>query len=139
VRKQLLTKKLEDSVTQDPTMLAQTKAKAQKVIDQIKAGADFAEMAKKNSQASDAASGGDLGSFTKNQLPTDVQKAIDAVQAGQMSDPIKTQYGYEIIKVTEKDGDNIKAMHILIKTTDFTEYFNAQLKKFKSTTLIKIK
>ena len=137
VRKQLLSQKLQDSVTNDPTMLAQAKAKANDVVKQLKAGGDFAALAKKYSQASDASNGGDLGSFTKSQLPTDMQKAVDAVEVGKFSDPIKTQYGYEIIKVTSRDGENLKAMHILIKTTDYTEYFNAELKKAKMTVFIK--
>jgi len=139
IRKQLLAQKLQDAIANDPTMLAQTRAKANKVLDQIKAGGDFVELAKKNSQASDASSGGDLGTVNKTQLPTDIQKAVDALQVGQVSDLIKTQYGYEIIKLTAKDGDSIKGNHILTKTTDFNEYFNEQLKKAKSTVFIKIK
>jgi parvulin-like peptidyl-prolyl isomerase len=138
VRKQLLSKDLETKITTDPKMLAQAKAKAQDVLKQIKAGGDFVALAKKYSQASDAATGGDLGTVTKSQLPSDIQKAVDAVQVGQVSDLIKTQYGYEIIKITEKTDTTIKGNHILIKTTDFTEYFNAQLKKAKSTVLIKL-
>jgi parvulin-like peptidyl-prolyl isomerase len=138
VRKQLLSQKLQDAVTGDKTMLAQAKAKADDVLKQIKAGGDFAELAKKYSQASDASSGGDLGSFTKSQLPTDIQKTVDALQVGQISDPVKTQYGYEIIKLISRDGDNLKASHILIKTTDFTEYFNAELKKAKTLVWIKV-
>jgi foldase protein PrsA len=138
VRKQLLTKDLETKITTDPTMLAQAKAKAQDVLKQIKAGGDFVALAKKYSQASDAAAGGDLGTVTKSQLPSDIQKAVDAVQVGQVSDLIKTQYGFEIIKITDKTDTTIKGNHILIKTTDFTEYFNAQLKKAKSTVLIKL-
>lgn len=139
VRKQLLAQKLEEKVTSDPKVQAQAKAKAQDVLGKVKAGGDFAELAKQYSQASDASSGGDLGSVTKGQLPDDQQKAIDALQPGQVSDLVKTQYGYEIIKVTEKNGDTAKVMHILIKTIDFNDYFSEQLEKAKTSKYITVK
>jgi parvulin-like peptidyl-prolyl isomerase len=139
VRKQLLAKNLEEKVTADPAVDATAKAKAQDVLKQVKAGGDFAELAKKNSQASDASNGGDLGFFTKGQLPDNVQSAAEALQPGQVSDVVKTQYGYEIIKVLEKKEDgSIHAQHILIKTLDFNEYFQAELKKAKSKTFVKV-
>ena len=104
----------------------------------IKEGGDFTEIAKKYSQSSDAASGGDLGFFTKGQLPDELQKAAEALQPGQVSDPIKDQYGYEILKVVEKKDDgSIRAQHILIKTLDFNEYFQAELKKAKINKFLK--
>jgi parvulin-like peptidyl-prolyl isomerase len=132
VYKQLLAKDLEDKVTSDPAVDSAAKAKAEDVLKQVKNGADFGDMAKKYSQASDAASGGDLGFFTKGQLPDNEQSAAEALQPGEVSDVIKTQYGYEIIKVIEKKDDgSIHAQHILIKTIDFNEYFQDQLKKAK--------
>ena len=139
VYKQLLAKNLETKVTSDPAVDGAAKAKAQGVLSDIKAGTDFAELAKKNSQASDAASGGDLGFFTKGQLPDELQKAAEALQPGQVSDPIKDQYGYEIMKVIEKKDDgSIHAQHILIKTVDYTEYFQNELKKAKINKFIKV-
>ena len=139
VYKQLLAKDVEDKVTSDPAVDAAAKSKAQAVEKQIKDGGDFAELAKKNSQASDAASGGDLGFFTKGQLPDELQKAAEALQPGQVSDPVKDQYGYEILKIVEKKDDgSIHAMHILIKTVDFNEYFQGELKKAKTTKYLKV-
>ena len=132
VYKQLLAKDLETKVTSDPAVDATAKAKAQDVLKQVKNGGDFSALAKKYSQASDAASGGDLGFFTKGQLPDNLQSAAEALQPGDVSDVIKTQYGYEIIKVIEKKDDgSIHAQDILIKTVDFTEYFQDQVKKAK--------
>jgi foldase protein PrsA len=133
VRKQLLAKNLEEKVTSDPAVDATAKAKAQDVLKQVKDGGNFGDLAKKYSQSSDAANGGDLGFFTKGQLPDNVQSAAEALQPDQVSDIIKTQYGYEIIKVIEKKDDgSIHAQHILIKTLDFNEYFQNELKKAKS-------
>lgn len=138
LRKQLLAQNLQDKVTSDSSVDAAAKAKSQDILKQIKAGGDFAELAKKNSQASDAASGGDLGFFTKGQLPDNEQAAAEALQPGQVSDIIKTDFGYEILKVIEKKDDgSIHAQHILIKTLDFNSYFSDQMKKAKVHTYIK--
>jgi foldase protein PrsA len=139
IRKQLLAKNLEDKVTSDPAVDSAAKSKAEDVLKQVKAGTDFGELAKKYSQASDAASGGDLGFFTKGQLPDNVQAAAEALQPGQVSDVIKTQYGYEILKVLEKKDDgSIHGQHILIKTVDFNDYFQKELDKAKVKTYIKV-
>jgi foldase protein PrsA len=139
VRKQLLAKDVEEKVTSDPAVDAAAKAKAQDVLKKVKDGGDFADLAKKNSQASDAASGGDLGFFTKGQLPDNLQAAAEALQPGQVSDVVKTQYGYEIIKVIEKKDDgSIHAQHILTKTVDFNDYFQNELKKAKVNKYIKV-
>ena len=139
IYKQLLAKKLEDKIAADPTIDAQTKAKANDVAKQIKAGGDFATIAKQSSQASDAANGGDLGTFVKGQVPEEIQKALDATPVASVSDPVKTKYGYEIVKVNSKSGDTYSASHILIKTVDFTTWFNDQLKNAKVNVYIIIK
>ncbi|HEY6737143.1 MAG TPA: peptidylprolyl isomerase [Candidatus Saccharimonadia bacterium] len=137
IRMQLLAKNLEDKVTSDPTVDAAAKAKAEDVLKKIKDGGDFAALAKQYSQASDAANGGDLGFFTKGQLPDNVQAAAEALQPDQVSDVIKTQYGYEILKVVEKKDDgSIHGMHILIKTIDFNDWFQQQVDKAKVTKYI---
>ncbi len=139
VYKQLLAQDLQTKVTSDPAVDAAAKAKAQDVLKKVKAGTDFAALAKQNSQASDAASGGDLGFFTKGQLPDELFTAAQALQPGQVSDAIKDQYGYEILKVTEKKDDgSIHASHILIKTIDFNEYFQDQIKKAKVNKYVKV-
>ena len=132
VYKQLLAKDLEDKVTSDPSVTAAAKTKAQNVLNDIKGGQDFSDAAKKDSQASDAASGGDMGFFTKGQLPAEVQTAAEALQPGQVSDPVKVAGGFVILKVIEKKDDgSIHAQEILIKTVDYTEYFAGEKKKAK--------
>lgn len=139
LRKQILAKNLETNVTADKAADEAAKTKATEVLDKVKNGGDFAELAKQYSQASDAANGGDLGFFTKGQLPDNVQAAAEALQPGQVSDVIKTDYGYEVLKVVEKKDDgSIHGLHILIKTIDFNDYFQEQLDKAKTKTFIKV-
>lgn len=137
--KQLLARDLETKVTSDPAVDAAAKKKAEDVLSKVKGGGDFTALAKQYSQASDAASGGDLGFFTKGQLPDNEQAAAEALQPGQVSDVIKTQYGYEILKVIEKKDDgSIHAQHILVKTIDFNSWFQEKLNQAKTNTYIKV-
>ena len=141
LRFQLLQQKLQQAVTNDPKALAQAKAKAQDVLNQVKGGADFAATAKKYSMDSGTASnGGDLGFFDSSSgLDQTFYNAAAALQPGQVSDLVKTQFGYHIIKVIEKDGAKIHAAHILIEPVDFNSYLNDQVKKAKVSTYIHVK
>ena len=88
---------------------AEAKAKAQDVLEQIKAGADFAALAKANSaDPGSAVNGGDLGFFGKGRMVPPFDKAAFELELGKVSDIIETQYGYHIIKVTDhKDASTI--------------------------------
>jgi peptidyl-prolyl cis-trans isomerase D len=82
---------------------AAVKKQAEDLAKQAKAGADFAELAKKHSQdESNNTKGGDLDFFGKGQMVPEFDAAAFAMQPGDISDPVKTQYGYHVIKVTEK-------------------------------------
>jgi parvulin-like peptidyl-prolyl isomerase len=138
VRQQLLQQKLQEKVTSDPKAAASAKAKAQDVLTKVKAGGDFGALAKQYSQASDASNGGDMGSVTKDQVPAELWAAANALQPDQVSDVVKEQYGYEIVKVVDKpDANTIHVQHILINTTNFNDYFQQQLKKAKVRQYIK--
>ena len=76
----------------------QAKAKADSLLQQLKGGADFAELAQKNSNCASAARGGDLGTFTQGMMVPEFEKAAFALEVGQTSDVVKTMFGYHIIK-----------------------------------------
>jgi parvulin-like peptidyl-prolyl isomerase len=137
VKFQLAKQKLQEKITSDSSADAQAKAKAQDVLNKVKGGGDFAELAKENSQDSTAANGGDLGFFAKGQMVKEFEDAAFALQPGQVSDLVKTQYGYHIIKVIEKKDDQVHAAHILIKTVDFDQYLQDQVEKAKTTLYFK--
>jgi peptidyl-prolyl cis-trans isomerase SurA len=81
--------------------LAAAKAKADDVDAKVKAGANFADLAKANSSGSTAAQGGDLGIYTRGKLAKQLEDATFALQAGQSTEPIRTRQGYVILKVAE--------------------------------------
>jgi peptidyl-prolyl cis-trans isomerase C len=80
-----------------------TKAKAESVLKEVKAGGDFAALAKANSQdPGSAVNGGDLDFFERGQMVGPFDQAAFSLAKGQTSEPVETQFGYHIIRVTDK-------------------------------------
>jgi len=78
-------------------------AKAQDLRKQILAGADFATLAKAESDdTGTGAKGGDLGTFRHGQMVPAFDQAAFAVPVGEVSEPVRTQFGYHLIKITER-------------------------------------
>ncbi|MCX6811312.1 MAG: peptidylprolyl isomerase [Candidatus Berkelbacteria bacterium] len=124
IRDQLLQEKLRDKFEKDlqmqikvkhilvkvapdatPEAKAQAQAKAQDILNKIKGGADFTEMAKQFSE--DEASqgqGGELPFFSKGQNVKEFETAAFSLGPGEVSDVVLTQYGFHIIKMEEKKG-----------------------------------
>ncbi len=140
VKYQLARQKLQDKLSADNSLKAQAKAKAEDVEGQIKAGGDFATLAKKYSQDSSAANGGDLGFLAKGQTVKQFEDAAFALEVGQVSPVVKTQYGYHIIKALEYNADKtqIHASQILIEPINFDNYLKEQIKKAKVSKYLKV-
>src|SRR3972149_1733349 len=84
-------------------ILLNTEEEAQKVLERLKKGEDFGQVAKKSSiDTVSAKKDGDLGFFSKGEIPPEFQIAAVRLKTGEVSEPIKTKSGYEIIKVTDK-------------------------------------
>ena len=83
-------------------ILVETEDEAKAIKAELDKGADFAELAKKKSKDPGASDGGDLGFFTKDQMVPEFSAAAFALEPGKISDPVKSQFGWHIIKVEEK-------------------------------------
>ena len=88
--------------------LVKTEDGAKAIIAELKNGGDFAELAKKKSTGPSATDGGDLGFFGKGQMVPAFEKAAYALNAGAFSEtPVKTQFGWHVIKVEERKKADI--------------------------------
>ena len=82
-------------------ILLENDADAQAALKRVKAGEDFGKVADELSK-DPGSKGGDLGFFTKDRMVKEFADAAFKMEAGQISDPVKSQFGYHIIKVEEK-------------------------------------
>ena len=93
--------------------LAAAEAKANDLLKQIRAGASFEEVAKKNSDGPSAAQGGDLGAFKRGSLAKELEDKTFAMKTGEVSDVIRTKQGYVILKVTDHQMAGIPPLKVV--------------------------
>jgi peptidyl-prolyl cis-trans isomerase D len=107
---------------------AAVKSKAEELLKQARGGADFAELAKKNSEdEASAKNGGDLDYFGRGRMVPEFDQAVFAMQPGQISDLVKTQYGYHIIKLVDKKNATTRPLaEVRQQLTDQLAYQRAQ-------------
>ena len=91
-------------------ILVKSDTEAKDILSKIKAGGNFEELAKKNSSDSSAAKGGDLGWFGKGSMVPAFEKAASALKENQVSDVVKTDFGFHIIKLTGKRAAGIRPL-----------------------------
>ncbi len=104
----------------DEATRKKVRAEIDKILKRARAGEDFAQLAKAHSQDGSAAQGGDLNYFGRGSMVPPFEQAAFALKPGEISDVVTTQFGYHIIKVTERKT----------ATTVPLETVNAQVKQF---------
>lgn len=109
---------MQDYEKEKPAIEAEAKARAEKVLADLKAGADFATLARERSEDPMAEKGGDYGRFWKNRFGADVDAKLEALAVGQMTDHVlETPRGFIVAKATgTQEGWEFKARHILLST-----------------------
>lgn len=109
---------------EDPTsdQVAQAKAKADSLLTKIARGADFSQLAIEESSGEFALEGGDLGERHLAEMPEIFAKIVVNMKKGQVSDPVRAGNGFQLIKLVDIGGDNIRhevtkthVRHILLK------------------------
>lgn len=111
-----------EGAPEEKTQAAQQEA--QQLVKRLREGADFAQIARSNSDGRQAAEGGDLGWFTMAEVPSLVQELAHSMDKGQISDPMRSPSGFHIIKLADVKGTapemvtQTKVRHILIRTNE---------------------
>jgi len=82
-------------------ILVKTELEAKLLLDQLNRGKKFSELAKEKSFCPSGKEGGDLGTFGRGKMVREFEKAAFALQKGQISAPVKTDFGWHIIKRLE--------------------------------------
>ena len=90
-------------------ILLETEEEAQNVLEQLKAGGDFSEIAKEKSTGPSAAQGGDLGYLTKGTIIPEIEEVVFALEVEELSEIINTDFGFHILKITEKKPETVKS------------------------------
>lgn len=138
VKNYILQQKIAEKIQTDQSGREEIRNKALAVLNEIKAGKDFAEQAKIYGQDGTKENGGDLGWFGKGDMVPEFENAVYALKPGEMTqDLVETEYGYHVIKLeevkTEKvkddkgkmvDQQKVHARHILFKFPDASTYMN---------------
>ncbi len=107
-----------------PEVIQAGARKVSEVYDQLRSGADFAQMAISSSASENALEGGEIGWRKAGQLPPPLDGLISALAPGEITEPIRTPSGFMIIKLLEKRGgssvvsDEVHVRHILIKPSE---------------------
>ena len=83
-------------------ILVESESDCQKLIDDINGGSDFAEVAREHSKCPSGKQGGDLGTFGPGQMVPEFDTAVFNGEVGAVQGPIKTQFGYHVLQVTER-------------------------------------
>jgi len=142
VKNQVTEQKLQEYLSDQGGLDQDAINKINDILEKANSGESFDELAKQYSECPSGAQGGNLGAFAKlsddtnNKYPhmvPEFEEATFALEPGEISGIVKTQFGYHIIKLEEKTIDDegvptVSAKHILIKSMDFGAWFENQKK-----------
>jgi len=97
----------------DSLVLAALNLKAFAIAESIKAGGDFASFAKRYSSDGTASQGGDLGFARRGSFVKEFEEVAFTLKVGEISKPVRSQFGIHIIQLVERRGDAVRTRHIL--------------------------
>ncbi len=83
-------------------ILVDTEAQCQELKSEIQNGADFGDVARKHSKCPSGRDGGDLGSFGRGQMVREFDEVVFSAELNAVQGPVKTQFGYHLLEVTER-------------------------------------
>lgn len=120
-------------------ILVQSEDDANKILEEINDGLDFSKAADKYSIDPSGKNGGSLGTFPKGVMVKEFQEGLDSIEIGEISQPVKSQFGYHIIKLDDKKEqeasfeemkDQVKSTYEMVKRQEkYLEIINNLMKK----------
>lgn len=113
-------------------ILVKKKKEAQKIMDKIKSGEDFAALAKEYSIDGSAQNGGDLDYFPKGKMVKPFEDAAFALEIGEVSDIVETDYGFHIIKLTDKITDAFEEIKDYVVSVMYNDIYQTKLEEIKA-------
>ena len=132
----------EDAQVSASHILVKTEDEAKEILKELKAGKDFAELAKAKSTGPSGPRGGDLGTFGRGRMVPAFEKAAFGLKVGEVSEPVKTQFGYHVIKVTNRSEAAPKTFEQVqedIRRTLTSEYVESLLKELQDKADVDVK
>jgi len=119
---------------------AEKKGKAEELRKQLVSGADFAELAKKDSDCPSKKGGGDLGTFTRGQMVKPFEDAVFSQEKNAIGPVVETEFGFHIIQVLERlspqvaklDGETKKQIQTVLERQKQQGAFDSMIKKLKA-------
>lgn len=136
IRVKLLEDKLNNKLSSDDKANSERRKKAEGFLADVKGGKDFAEVAK-GSDDPTAQSGGVQGFVKRGETDPAIEEQAFKLEVGQTSEIIKTQRGYVIVKVNEKQPEQVNFSQILVRTQSLSEFIPEELKKAKVSVYVK--
>ncbi len=110
--------------------------RAVKLLERIQAGEDFAEVAKTESDhAESGQNGGKLGSYTEDQPPPGFASVLPTMKLGDVSQPVKTEFGWHLVKIDDDDG----TLEEIVRQIKMQEYFDRVLAEIREKLYIDIR
>ena len=110
--------KVDDGAPED--MVNSVKAKAEEVLDLVRKGEDFAAMAKQYSEGPSKENGGQLGAFKKEDMVAPFSEKAFSMKQGEVSEPVRTQFGWHLIKVEKINEASVQSLEDATKTIQKT-------------------
>lgn len=119
-------------------ILVETEEEAKEIKAELDGGADFAELAKaKSKDPGSGQEGGNLGTFSKGQMVPEFEEKAFSMKEGEISDPVKTDFGYHIIKVNKAAQTDFESQKDMVKAQYVEEKFTEQVEKLEKDAKIK--